>query len=125
MLLTTAVRFVDILYLLSRDNTNLPVPVIIVTSIMVLYGVFLTVKKFISNIRMKQLFIFYMIQSAMIVFNLIFTSVASPLRINAMETIIVGTFLDLIVNAGLIYMMFRQMRSVYTPSMHGAAVRER
>lgn len=121
LLLTTTVRFADIIYLLARDNTNLPVPVIVVTSVMVLYGVFLAVKKFISNIRMKQLLAFYLVQTGMILFNLVYIAVACPLQINAAETLAAGTFLDILVNVGFICMMMRQIRNYgFSPVEHVA-----
>jgi hypothetical protein len=115
------VRFADVVYLLGRGSTNLPTPVIVVTSVMILYGAFLGVKKFTSVIRMKELLTFYMVQTGMILLNLIYTAVATPLQINALETIVVGTFLDLLINAGLITWVLRQMRAMYEPSVHSMA----
>lgn len=115
LLLTTGVRFVDMIFLLSKDSTNLPVPVIVVTSAMILYGIVLGVAKFASSVRMKQLAAFYMVQSAMIAFNMIYVAVACPLSISGVETLIVGTFLDLLVNVGLIYASRKRMRSFQLP----------
>lgn len=115
LLLTTTVRFADLIYLLSRDSTNLPVPVIIITSAMILYGIATGVSKFIRPLRMKPLLTFYKTQTAMIAFNLIYVAVASPLRMSAAETLIVGTFLDLLVNVGLIYVCMKRMRSLSLP----------
>lgn len=116
LLLTTTVRFADMIYLLAKDSTNLPIPVIAVTSLMILYGIFLGVKKFVTTIRMKQMLHFYLVQTGMIVFNLIYVAAFCPLRVSAVETVIVGTFLDVLVNAGLIYACLRQMRSFYLPA---------
>ena len=113
LLATTTVRFVDMIYLLAKDSTNLPVPVLVVTTLMVLYGIALIVRKFVGNVLLKQLMIFYMVQTVMIVFNLSYIAVACPLRISAAETFVVGTFLDIIVNFAVIYLCSRQMRSHY------------
>lgn len=113
MLVTTTVRFVDMIYLLAKDNTNLPVPVLIVTTFMVLYGIYLVVRKFLGNILLKQLMTFYVIQTVMIVFNLVYFSIASPLQVSILETVAIGTFLDIIVNASVIYLCTKQMRSHY------------
>lgn len=119
LLLTTGVRFADMIFLLSKDSTNLPVPVIVVTSAMILYGIALGVTKFISSVRMKQLTVFYGIQSAMIAFNMIYIAVACPLRISGAETLVVGTFLDLLVNVSLIYVSYKRMRSFQLPIQSG------
>lgn len=122
LLLTTSVRFVDIIYLLAKDSTNLPTPVIIVTSAMILYGVFLVVKKVISTVRLKQLVTFYTVQTGMIAFNLIYVAVRCPLQISASETLIVGTFLDILANIGLIYLCMKQIRSFHLPVVQKMAI---
>lgn len=111
LLLTTSVRLIDMIYLLAKGSTNLPVPVIAVTSAMLLYGIALIVYRFIATVRMKQLVTFYSVQTLMIAFNLVFVAAACPLRMSAAETLIVGTFLDLLINAGLIYTSMKRMRS--------------
>lgn len=108
---TTALRFADMIYILSKESTNLPIPVIVVTCAMILYGIALVVSKFVAPIRMKQVTLFYLVQSAMIVFNLIFVAVACPLSISAAETFLVGTFLDLLVNAGILFVSVKRMRA--------------
>jgi len=110
LLLTTTVRFIDIIYLMTRQTTNLPIVVLIVSTAMVLYGIVLLVKKVVGNVRLKQLTMFYMVQSVMIVFNLSYMAIVSPLKATGLETLIVGTFLDLLINCGIIYMATKQMR---------------
>lgn len=113
LFITTAARFTDIIYLLVKDNTNLPIPVIIITTTMIIYGIVLLAKKFVGNVTLKQLMMFYMVQTAMIVFNLSYISVACPLHINIAETVVVGTFLDIVINCGIIYFCTKQIRSHY------------
>lgn len=112
LLLTTSVRFIDMIYILAKDSTNLPVPVIVVTAAMILYGVVLAFYKFVGTVRMKQLVAFYAVQSGMIVFNLVYTAVFCPLQISFGETVLMGTFLDLIINGGLIFVGMRRMRNM-------------
>lgn len=120
--LTTSVRFVDMIYLLIHGSTNLPVPVIAVTSAMILYGIILIVCKFISTIRMKRLLTFYLVQSVMIVFNLCYISFWCPLHISFAEALIIGTFLDLLVNVALLYVCFKRIRSIPFSTPHGMHV---
>lgn len=118
LFLTTTVRFVDIIYLMTKPSTNLPVIVLVVTSAMIIYGVVLLTKRVLSNLRLKQLTTFYVVQSAMIVFNIIYMAISCPLQVSFVETLIVGTFLDLLMNFGILYACMRQMRGGY------AAVRQ-
>lgn len=111
LFLTTAVRFADIIYLLAKDRTNLPPAVIIVTAAMVLYGFALIFKRFIGHIRLKQFAVFYSVQTAMIVFNITYMAVTCPLTVSAAETLAVGTFLDIIVNCGILIACARQIKS--------------
>lgn len=111
LLLMTSVRFVDMSYLLAKGSTNLPVPVIVVTSAMILYGIVLIAYKLLSTIRMKQMVTFYLCQTGMIIFNLCYVSFFCPLQISMAETLLVGTFLDLLVNVILLYVCFKRMRS--------------
>lgn len=117
LFLTTAVRFVDMLYLLSSDNTSLPIPVIVVTTVMIIYGMVLVVKKFVSNILIRELMVFYVAQAAMISFNLIYTAIACPLQLNLPEMFIVGSFVDLLIDFCVVYACFKKERSVYSPVM--------
>lgn len=121
LLLTTSVRFVDLIYLLAKDNTNLPIPVVIVSCIMVLYGIVLGVQKFIGSVRLRQLMNFFILQSGLIAFNMIYVSVATPLKMDAAEMLAVGTFLDLVVNGAVVYLSMRQMRSFQMPLVQEVA----
>lgn len=116
LVFTTLTRFGDMIFILAKASTNLPIPVIVVTSAMIIYGIVLVFSKFITMVRMKQLLTFYMIQSLMILFNIIYVAMFSPLQISMAETWIVGTFLDLLVNSVLIYASVKRMRSFYLPA---------
>ena len=113
LVLTTTVRFADIIFLLTRESTNLPIAVLVVSTAMVLYGITLIMKKILGSVRFKQLTMFYLVQSAMIVFNLAFIAMAWPLKIGLIEIIVVGSFLDLLVNTGILLMGAKHMRSGY------------
>lgn len=115
ILLTTSVRLIDIVYLLTRDSTNLPLSVIMITSAMILYGTVLVVKKFMGNVRLTQLMVFYGIQAALVVVNLVIVSVMVPMQITVAETFIVGSFLDILIDISAIYAGAKFMRSSYQP----------
>ncbi|WRS26246.1 hypothetical protein U6B65_07735 [Oscillospiraceae bacterium MB08-C2-2] len=109
----TAVRFADMIYLLSADKTNLPIPVLVVTSAMIVFGLYLVVKKFIGVILLRQMTMFYLFNTVAILFNLIYTAVTSPFNITFLETIITGTFLDVIISVALLGMCIKRMRARY------------
>jgi hypothetical protein len=112
----TGVRLVDVIYLMADGQTNLPGAVIGVTTAMVAYGVFLIAKKLIFNIRVKELMAFYMAWAAAIVFNLSFLRISRyPFALSLPEFIAVGTILDLIVIACVVYYGTKQMRRTSFP----------
>lgn len=115
LMVTTAVRFVDMIYLLSRESTNLPVLVIALTGAMILYGIVLVAKKFTSSIRLKELMLFYGVQAVLISVNLITVAAFVPLQLTLTETFLVGSFLDLLIDGCCLYACAKQIRSSYQP----------
>lgn len=109
----TLVRTADMGYILIKGGTNVPVPVLAVTSCIIVYGAFLLIRKLFMNVTLKQMMAFFIIGSVAIIFNLIYISVACPLSISPAETIVVGTFFDIIINSTVVYFCTKQMRSHY------------
>lgn len=111
MLIVTAVRLADIVYLLAGQSTGLPACVLIVSSVMILYGIILTVKKFIGSVRLGQLMAFFLVQILATGFNLTYVALAVPVQISIPETLMVGTFLDILVNGVIVYLCIKQRRT--------------
>jgi hypothetical protein len=113
LVLTTALRLANIVYLLVKETTNVPLPVLVVTTVMIAYGIFLIAKKFIGKVTLRQLSHFYIVQTVMIAFNLFYVAMFCPLRIDVSEILVVGTFIDILVNGTIIYLCTKQLRSRY------------
>lgn len=113
MLAITVIRAACMGYLLIRGGTNVPFLVLAVMSCMIVYGIFLLVKRLFANVTLKQMMAFFMVESFAIIFNLIYISVTCPLRISTLETLVVGTFFDIIINLAVIYFCTKQIRSHY------------
>lgn len=110
MLVTTILRFADVIYLLSRPVTNLPTTVFIITSLVIIIGVVLIVKRFIGTVRLGQFMAFFIIQAVAFLFNIVFVSVTVPLKIDVFEMIAVGSFLDILIDIFAIYLCGKQRR---------------
>ncbi len=109
---TTLLRLSMLVYLLLfRADTHLPVTVLVVTSAVVLYGLFITFRRLAGPMRITQMTVFFSVQSAAILFNLFFTSRNVPLALDVPEIITVGTFLDILINAYMIISIIRQRRN--------------
>ena len=110
---TTAIRLANIVFLLLKEDSNVPLPVFAVSTAMIIYGIILIAKKFINKVTLRNLMHFYIIQTFMIAFNLFYVAAFSPLRINASEILVVGTFIDILMNGTIIYFCTRRLRSRY------------
>lgn len=110
MLLTTAIRFADVIYLLSRESTNLPMVIYILTSALILYGVVLVVKRFIGSVRIRQLMVFFIFHAVIFAFNITYVAVSVPLSIDMFEMAAVGTFLDILIDICAVYFCLKQRR---------------
>lgn len=113
ILAITVIRSAGMGYLLIKGETNVPVLVLGVMSCMILYGIFLLVKRLFANVTLKQMMAFFMIESFAIIFNLIYISFNCPLSIGPLETLVVGTFFDIIISMAVIYFCTKQIRSHY------------
>ena len=111
LLVTTSIRLVDVVYLLATTDSCLPGIVFAVTSAMIIYGVILLVKRFIGSVRLSQLMMFYLIQIVAIAFNLIYVAFNLPVKVTLPEMLVVGTFLDILINCFIVYLCFKQRRS--------------
>ena len=115
LMLTTAVRFVDMVYVLSRGTTNLPLSVLIITTAIILYGAVLLTKRFFSNIRLTQLMTFFAVHAVLVGINLAIVAINIPFQVTLSETFIVGSFLDILVDFCAVYAGFKQIRSTDRP----------
>ncbi len=111
LLVTTSIRLVDVVYLLATTDSCLPGIVFAVTSAMIIYGVILLVKRFIGSVRLSQLMMFYLIQIVAIAFNLIYVAFNLPVKVTLPEMLVVGTFLDILINCVIVYLCVKQRRS--------------
>jgi uncharacterized integral membrane protein len=114
LILITALRLADIVYLLTAGGTNLPVAVIVMACLMLAYALILISKRiFGGNITLRQFIAYYVIHALVTVFNLFFTSAATPLPVSLLEAFAIGTFFDVLIDAGAVYFSRRQIRSTY------------
>jgi len=115
--ITTIVRFSGVVFVLTRDAVNLPALALILTTVMVIYGLILVTRKLMmGSVRLRQFMAFFLLQTAVIVFNLIYVASVHPLPITAPETLVVGTFFDLLINAGILFICIRHLRNGLAPA---------
>ena len=110
LLLTTSLRLISVVFLLAAESTALPTIVLVTTSLSVFYGIFLLVRRFIFNLRLRHFVQFFAVQSAVMLFNLFFVSNSVMVALSVVEVIATGTFPDILINLTAIYYCVRSMR---------------
>jgi len=113
ILLTTGVRLVDMVYLLVKGGSNLPVSVMAVTGVMILYGIVIAFQK--RSVKIRSLIVFFAVHAALVVVNLVTVKIHVPMQITVAETLIVGSFLDIVIDACAMYAGLKFMSSEFQP----------
>lgn len=94
-------------YLFIMGSLNLPIPVLVGMGILVLLIVVVLGKEFLHTARRRDYFVFFLLYILMTLCSLFYTAVVSPLRVSFIETILTGTFTDIIVAVGFIMVLLR------------------
>ena len=110
LFLTTLLRLASLILLLAGGRTHLPTPVIVLTSITVVYGVLLLLRRFLLSVYPRHFIHFFAFQSAVFLFNLIYVNRTVPLEIRPLEVLVTGTVLDILIGFAAIYYCVKNIR---------------
>ena len=111
LLITSVLRLISVVFVLMMgEATHLPTRVIVLTSITVVYGLLLLVRRFILSVHPRHFIHFFIFQTAVFAYNLIFVSRTVPLEIRPFEVLVTGTMLDILVAAVAIYYCVKNIR---------------
>jgi uncharacterized integral membrane protein len=114
LIIITVVRSANIVYLLTAGGTNLPILVIVMSCLLLAYAVILISKRiFGGNITLRQFIAYYVVHALVTVFNLFFTSAATPLPVTWLEAFAIGTFFDVLIDVCAVHFSRKQIRSTY------------
>ena len=99
------------------DKIQLPNTVIVTTALSAFFCVFIIIKKvFLKRLGTKELFWFFILNTMIIIINIIYMRTASPVTINIFELLVIGTLLDIIINIVVIVLSFRASRYITVSS---------
>ncbi|MCL2057014.1 MAG: hypothetical protein FWH02_07355 [Oscillospiraceae bacterium] len=113
ILLTTGVRLVNMVYLLFSGSINLPVSVMVVSSLMIACGLVVVLQKRTS--RLKNIMVFFAVHAVLVMANLITVAIHVPMSIALAETLAVGTVLDIVIDACALYAGLKCLSNEYRP----------
>ena len=117
--LSTALRLGGITYLLVVPGSHLQVITFVVSSAVVLLGALLIFRRFFLSLQLRGYMVFFVFQGVAYLFNIIYAGITNPLRLTALEIMVTGTFLDVLIAACAVSSCLKQMKKGFT-SIGGA-----
>lgn len=119
MAIYSTVRFLAMSYMISTQADRLPLMVYLAAGITVAVGLFLVCKRIIFRVRIRQMEFYYGITALAALFNLIFIKSTSRLQATAIDFIVIGTMLDIVVSVTLIVLAEKERKYVKIPMRSG------
>lgn len=112
MMLETGLKFLALTFVFSTDIERLPLFVYLSTGFVVLFGVLLVCKNIIKGISQKELTLYYVFLSASVILNLIFMKLFSRVELIAVDLLIIGTLMDIVLGAAMTVLSVQERRYV-------------
>lgn len=104
MVLNTFIAFVTMIAALLTGS-SLPALVFVLRGILIFGAMALTVKKYVSWIRRREIAAYYIADAAVAIINLLFLSVFSPTDVSFFELSLTGTLITPVLNAVLLFFL--------------------
>lgn len=105
MVVSTFVASIMMIVVLAMGNSSLPVLTIGLRGVLIASGIALVIKRFVSWVRRGELIVWYVMDAAAAVFNLIYLSVFFPVEVRFQEFVITGTLVTPVLNLVLILLL--------------------
>lgn len=122
MVVLTAARFTAASYVLSLKKPEaeaLPLAIYISMGIVVIAGIVLICKRFITKVSKREMELYYLLTALAVVFNLIFMKVICRIDVTLVEFLVVGTIMDVVISVTLIFMAERERKYIRIPVHSG------
>ena len=112
MIVKTAAKALAMAVVLTFGAMHLPMMVLIASGIIIAVGIFMIVKRIRNVLRNGDLAVYYGLDALQIIFNLIVVSIFSAMHIGFWEYVLIGTILDILIDAVMIILALRRGRYV-------------
>ncbi|MBC8569520.1 hypothetical protein [Zongyangia hominis] len=110
--LKTAIRALALAVILIFAAPELPVAVMLSSLLIIGAGIYLIVKHARSSLRMADLAVYFGGDALIIIFHMAFISFFSAMQVGFWEYLLLGTILDILIDAVLIILALRRGRYV-------------
>ena len=95
-------------YVYFFGQTELPAVVLIILTAVIAIGIAVIVRYFMGKSSKKEMAVFFTVDTAAILFNMLFIRMSAPVEIGQADTMAIGTILDVIINVALVVYAFRK-----------------
>lgn len=122
MALNTFVASIVMVVLLALGSSSLPVLVLALRGVMIVGGVALIVKRYLSWVRRGEIAVYYAADAVLAVFNLVFLSAFFPTDVSFFEFAVTGTLVTPVLNAVMILLLLKASGCCVLPQNIGEPV---
>ncbi len=112
MIVKTAAKALAMAVVLTFGAMHLPMMVLFASGIIIAVGIFMIVKRIRNILRNGDLAVYYGLDALQIIFNLIVVSIFSAMHVGFWEYVLIGTILDILIDAVMIILALRRGRYV-------------
>ena len=90
------------------SETELPLAVLVALSVVIVMGIAVLVRSFMGRSSKREMGAFFAADAVVIVASMLFIRLSAPIDISQLDTMTVGTVLDVVVNVALAIYAFRK-----------------
>ncbi len=112
MMLMTAYKGISLVVRCVSDFGRLPAAVYISTGLVVLLGIFLSIRHLVSYVPNKLLELYYCVGAVSVVLNLVFMRLFTRVDVTLLDFLVIGTVMDILVDVVLVGMALRESRYI-------------
>lgn len=110
--LKAGVRGICLLIQLFMGLEDFPLGIFLLSCAIVIFGIVLIVLKFQKKLHTRNMTAFYITDTLAVIFNLVYMSLYSPIHINFVQFLYLGTLLDVAVNAAFLLAFNRNRKYI-------------
>lgn len=112
LVIKVIVRGICLLVQLFMGLEDFPLIVFLFSCAVVIFGIVLIVLRIQNKLHTRSMTHFYIADTLVVIFNLIYMSAFSPIHINFVQFLYIGTLLDVVVNAVFLLAFNRKRKYV-------------
>lgn len=114
----TLSRIILLILLWNSVTTVLPTTIFVLNFLMVLFGLYLLIKRLVYKTHLRELFIFLLLDAGVVIFSLIYVNWQIPLKLSLPEMLICGSVIQVLIDFVFAHYCFKNIRKQYRFLIH-------